>query len=241
MMVFKKGNKSKHLFFNLIIMMVIGLAIITCLELISAGNIYKQNDVIDLKIQCIINGTYCSNSAVCNITIFYPNNSLLLNNEKMTNQLSFYNYTLPDSSVLDDYKCSATCCDSGLCGTDPCDFLITGNGKEKPSGAVIVLFSIIFLIILGFMVYSMIHLIAHVFTLDYDMLDMAFSIGIYFAILGLNILQEYYLGNPDFKSWIGLIIQIGLWTHLLLPIFSFAFILTAGQWIKQKIITRENQ
>ena len=95
---------------------------------INAEQTFSQNTSIDLKVQCIINGTYCSGSAFCNVSILYPNSSLMITNKMMTNQISFYNYTLNGSMVIGEYSCSAMCCDGSLCGTNGCTFNITPNG-----------------------------------------------------------------------------------------------------------------
>lgn len=55
----------------------------------------------------------------------------------MTNQISFYNYTILNSAMLGTYKCSATCCDAGYCGTNSaqdCDYIITPSGTELSVG-----------------------------------------------------------------------------------------------------------
>lgn len=114
-------------------------------------SIFKQNNIIDLKVQCILNGTFCSGSAACNLTLNYPNNSIYINNQPMTNQISFYNYTLGDSSVLGNYPCSATCCDGIYCGTNQdCSFEITPSGLESSIANALYYFGALFIFILLF-------------------------------------------------------------------------------------------
>lgn len=125
-------NKDKTI--SKLFALYIFLIMITAMEItfVSATQTFKQGDNIDLKLQCIINGTYCSAAAFCNVTISYPNATLLINNKQMTNQISFYNYTLPSSTSLGPYLCSATCCDAGRCGTGTdCDFVITPTGGDR--------------------------------------------------------------------------------------------------------------
>ena len=130
-------------------------AICLVLPMIFAQPIYKQNGVLDLKIQCIINGTYCSGSGVCYANILYPNSSLFIDNILMTNQLSYHNSTLPAPSELGEYKCSATCCDGGLCGTNACDFLITPSGNISTSGEAVT-YIVLILVVLFFFVLCLI-------------------------------------------------------------------------------------
>ena len=54
--------------------------------IVNAELIYKANDPADIQVPCLNNGTLCSTTATCNITIFYPNSSLVTANEPMTNQ-----------------------------------------------------------------------------------------------------------------------------------------------------------
>lgn len=57
------------------------------------------NQEFDLKRPCFNNGTYCSSSAICNVTISYPNGDTLTSNQRMTNQLSFHNLTLTNFNI----------------------------------------------------------------------------------------------------------------------------------------------
>ncbi len=57
------------------------------------------NQEFDLKRPCFNNGTFCSSSAVCNITITYPDGDILTNNQQMTNQNSFHNVTLTNLNI----------------------------------------------------------------------------------------------------------------------------------------------
>lgn len=82
------------------------------------------NQEYDLKRPCFNNGTYCSSSAVCNITISYPDGRLLTNNQLMTNQNSFHNLTLTNFNIseLGIHSVVMICNDVG--GD------IAGNGKN---------------------------------------------------------------------------------------------------------------
>lgn len=121
----------------------------------------QQNQQIDLKEPCFNNGTYCSSSGTCNITIWRPNNAgILVNNKLMTNQVSFHNYTLntTQTSSIGEYQTSISCCDIGLCGYDTYTFKITPSGElygqsETTIYAVFLLallvVSVIFLVMMG--------------------------------------------------------------------------------------------
>jgi hypothetical protein len=109
---------------------------------VSAANVDAEftvpfNQKYDLKRQCYNNGTYCSSSAVCNATVFYPNGNTLISNSEMTNQIAFHNYTFAqgDLNQLGLYKTGITCNDpSGdIIGNAFNDFFfeVTGDGQQS--------------------------------------------------------------------------------------------------------------
>lgn len=140
----KFRNKHTHHFLLVAVFLVLLLP-----ALCSASQTFKQNNAVDLKIQCIINGTYCSSSAFCNTTISYPNGNLLINNKLMTNQISYHNYTLPNTATLGEYLCSVTCCEGTQCGTNDCDYSITPTGFNNTLGFYFIIL-IISGVIIGF-------------------------------------------------------------------------------------------
>lgn len=124
-----------------------------------AINIYPKDELIDLKYPCFNNNTYCSSNAECNITIFYPNTTMLVNNQLMTNQRSYHNYSiLPIASG--DYQVIMLCRDGVLSGYSSFNFRITPSGEDATTGrallyflAIIVTFAIlIFFVWLAFKV-----------------------------------------------------------------------------------------
>ena len=170
--------------YKIVIFLLLGLCLILAVSLISAQQNFKQNNIIDLKVQCIINGSYCSTNAKCNITVLSPNNTLLLNNQKLTNQYSYYNYTSSLFTDVGNYKCSSTCCDIGFCGTEPCDFTITPSGFEISTGQ-----AIIYIISLGFGVIIF-------FLLLYASLKIPFTnlVGNDGQVIGVNNLKFFKIG-----------------------------------------------
>lgn len=179
--------------------------LILCLVLPSclAIQTFKQNNPVDLKIQCIINGTFCSNTAKCNVSIQYPDGSLLVNNQQMTNQISFYNYTLPSSNTLGEYPCSATCCDGTNCGTNGCNYLITPTGDSNNLGFYIMLT----IIIIGLLVFGVATRNIPV-TLIGGMITMSW--GVYIAFNGFDVFKN---AATEFLS-IGIIALGAIWVAI---------------------------
>ena len=95
------------------------------------------NQEFDLKRQCFNNGTFCSSGAVCNATIFYPDGTVLTNNQEMTNQNSFHNLTLTNFNIsqLGIMSASMVCDDPNgqLIGSnfDTFEIDVTGDGFKS--------------------------------------------------------------------------------------------------------------
>jgi hypothetical protein len=86
----------------------------------------------EVKISCETElGKVCETSVSCNMSLLYPNNSLLKDNVKMTNNGFFYNYTLLDTelSELGNYKARIQCC-GNYCKTEEFSLLINRTGKN---------------------------------------------------------------------------------------------------------------
>ena len=84
-----KSNKLNVLFFIILI-----LFFVITVSAIEASYFYSPYEEISIKNPCYYNGSYCSSSATCNITVYDPNNIILVNNKAMTNKVSYFNYSL---------------------------------------------------------------------------------------------------------------------------------------------------
>lgn len=125
-------------------------AILLVIPLVIAQSVYRQGEDIDLKVPCINSGDYCSSSAMCNLTTMYPNESLLVNNQQMTNQISFHNFTLngTEIDVTGDYKNVMRCKDGNYNGTSTFSFPVTLSGTEEPTDKGTILIGI-FIVVFG--------------------------------------------------------------------------------------------
>lgn len=143
----------------------------------------------DLKRNCQYNGTWCDSSTVCNITVLYPNQSVLINNAKMTYQTSFFNYTLPrlDNCETDCgvYPTSVTCTFAGIAGTETFSTTITPTGDIRD-------FSFALLLILGSLVFLLLGLIFKSEVMGLISGILFFVSGVYVLIYGINNLNDPY-------------------------------------------------
>jgi len=72
---------------------------------------FKQDQAADVKVTCQLNGTYCPSNTICHITAYYPNSSIMVDNQQMSYQTSYFNYTIESTKVntLGIYRASASC------------------------------------------------------------------------------------------------------------------------------------
>lgn len=199
------------------------LALVLIVSSVSAQLIYKSGQEIDIKIPCFNNGTYCSAATMCNLTSSYPNSTIFINNLDMTNQRSYHNYTIDavNSNVLGSYFSSMICNDNGNLGKYTFEFKITGNGKDDPDGIVIVLFIVGFVLILFYLIFILLYGIGAFSEFNFDIMDLAYNWGGYFAFLALFMLEKFYLGNLDIESMMVIFISVGGVTNGLVPIIMF--------------------
>jgi len=98
------------------------------LSFASAQLTYELEQETDLKVICLNEG-YCSAAAYCNINIEYPNSSMLITNQNMTNQNSFHNYTITPG-VMGIYKINGYCVDGAYTKEIDYNFQVTRTGTE---------------------------------------------------------------------------------------------------------------
>lgn len=189
----------------------------------------KQGDCITLPQTCS-NCTYVNISAIT-----YPNKTTINNEWKMTKSGIMFNYSYCNTNILGQYIVDGHGDIDGIDTAFGYDFEVTGNGKTAPNGVVISLFAVAFLIIVGFALYEFIVSLGHFASLDLDVIDLAKSIGTYFALFGVYELSLFYLGNPQIESLLVLFIQIGAFTHILVPLTGFLISITVGSLRKKTI------
>jgi hypothetical protein len=94
--------------------------------------VFKQGQLLDIKVPCISNNSYCDATTSCNITIIRPDTAVWINNALMTRNVAFYNYTIPASnvSVIGTYKIQIICTNGVNKGYDLGEFQITSSGMS---------------------------------------------------------------------------------------------------------------
>ncbi len=97
----------------------------------SAELVFKQNTDIDLKIVCI-NAGFCSGTAQCNVSVFDPNENVILDGVEATQSasLAFYNVTIIAnlSAPSGEWRVGGFCKDGSVTELVDFTFLVTPSG-----------------------------------------------------------------------------------------------------------------
>lgn len=193
----------------------------------SLGN-FEVCQQVDIK--TIQNATWVNIS-----TINYPNGSIAKSNIAMSQiGTNTWVYKFNDTCTLGTYNYDYAVSDGTLWEND---FTI----GPTPTSGVIVVFILFFVLILALVTYSLVEMVTHVFKVDYDAIDFAKAVGIYFALLALNLMQRNFLGNVDIQNWFVLFIKVGLWTQVIIPAFSLGFSMIVGNYLKLQRIKKMEQ
>lgn len=138
---------------------IIAIALLFLIPLVGA-EVYPQNSEIDLKVPVRVNG-FVSSGVLCNVSVFYPNKSLLIDFKQMTDKGNYFNYTLTSSqtTLKGDYSYCVTCQASsvGLNQTECFPFTINLGGvassqerTDTTSRSIYFIFGIAIILFIGF-------------------------------------------------------------------------------------------
>ena len=212
----------------------IGTLLLLCmlLPLINAQLIYQEGTQVQLKIPCINNGSLCSGSATCNLTVLYPNSSTLINNSAMNNALGFFTYDLSTAKTTPtgEYFATSNCNDGSLNGYSTFTYFITVNGKEPPEGITIIIFVILFLILLGMITGLILYTVGKFAEQEFNLWDLIYNISTFFVILGVYFFGKEYLSNAFFNTFLVSVISITSFTNVFFPLIAFIFSITVWKW-----------
>lgn len=113
--------KSKSIFLILVVMLIP--------LVMGATEFFVDKDVVyDIKVSCDKDGGLCTATAECNLTINYPNSTILLDNQRMDNlNNGYFNYTLNENQTTPsgEYRTRVSCLDGGL--NDTANFIYEVN------------------------------------------------------------------------------------------------------------------
>lgn len=184
----------------------------------TTGNLgtFKQGECVNLLQTC----ADCTYNTIT--SVIYPNSTEALGVSSMDKTGLIYNYTFCDTNSLGTYTVNGY---GDLGGSDTIwnyQFEITENGTDAPEGSVKIFFIIIFLVGLFFALISMLNCIAHWISLDCDIIDVGFSMGLYFVVFAFYGFSQAYMGNGMIENLLLIFIKVGWITHIVVPTLAFA-------------------
>jgi len=142
---------KKYLFLLFIIMMSLPL-----INAVGEEISYEPNTTLDMSLECFdTDSALCGSGTSCNVTVYYPNNTLWFSSHPMTNQGDYFNYTSNVTDVLGPYKRVFVCSDGSTSGYTTDKFYVGSPSTEVQYKATItaisVLFGVAILLFLGFL------------------------------------------------------------------------------------------
>ena len=215
------------------------LLFILCLTSVSAAT-YQSNTTIDLKHPIRVDGAIIASS--CNITVYSPNKTILIDFEEMTDNGNYHNFSINNSLVTPkgEYTYDVTCISGNVNGTESFSFLVNPTGIEPTAQrtdtitrAVYFIFGIGILLFIGFL-----------FVGSSTPVKWSFFIAaIIFFLIGINIifisLQDEIV-NPKLETFFESFTVISWYLYwfaagLLIIIWAFTFLNT---WLLKKNMQR---
>lgn len=164
--------------------LLIFVSIILALQFVSAST-FKQYDVTDFAIPCVIDDSPCGNTATCQITIQYPNASYLVDNADMSYHAGgLFNYTVL-FNTLGTHSTKVSCSQSGLNATSTFKILITTTGLDNNNTLPL------FLALGGFILF-IIAIFARNLYIGFISGMVFIVLGIYMMIYGLGNISDFY-------------------------------------------------
>jgi len=173
--------KSKLVFF---------FALLLILPLVSGSSFYiPQNTNYSIKFNCEIDGAVCTDTATCNVSIDYPNTSVMIDNQAATLiSNARYNYTLesPNSSIVgEDYTLTMVCYDGQVNGSQSLTYGVNPSGiRPSEQRTATLTRSIYFIFIIGILLF-----LAFLFTSKSPPAKWTFfAFSVVFFLMGINII-----------------------------------------------------
>lgn len=188
-----------------IILLVLGIFFLSFIA--AAPSFYvTQNTPFDIKVSCENQGGFCSGAATCKLTVSYPNSTVLVDNQNMTNLLNgYFNYTLTPAQTLliGEYSARTGCDDGNASATTTFTYEVNPTGAEARSvfeNPIIIILIILAFIFIGMGIYftnpslgfmgSIILLLSGIYTMIYGFNNITnlYTQGAGISLIGLAII-----------------------------------------------------
>lgn len=165
---------------------------------VDAQPVFKQSTATEINLPCTINGALCSNLAECQLSIIYPNGTVMVNKQNMTQNSGVFVYPLNSNqtSALGEYEMPVTCCDGSACGVRHLTFTITPNGEIATTGKGILYIGILAILFIFFVLCIWGGLQADHIALKTFLWLFGYILFIGISFIGWNLSIDYLTSAP---------------------------------------------
>lgn len=183
------------------------------LTTVLAVQTFKQNDEVDLKVPVRLDGAVAS-GINCNISVYYPNSTVLIDYLKMTDNGDYFNYTLNTSQtrIKGEYTYCITCTNNVLNDTE-CDTFLINLGGVEPSQQRTETQTRTILIFFGLAVMLFISLF---FVVSFPVKLTLFLLMCWFLLMGINF-SYLALGdeivNPTLENFFSFFLTLSFYAN----------------------------
>ena len=200
-------KKTKFFIFYFFIFLVVSL---TAMPLVQSQLTFNPNEPAEIKVSCFdLSHDFCDATTNCNITIYYPNMSILTDNQEMTNNLNYFNYTTPPLNERGEYHAVVACEDSGSYGYTSFSFISTSiPATSQGNVAIGILISLVGLAFLFIFVGFKFADTEKLFPIALFFILLSLTLGVYILQLGYlysrDILVSSMTTTMQFKIYLGI-------------------------------------
>jgi hypothetical protein len=210
------------------------------LALANAQPVFKQNQATEINIPCTINGAICSPSAQCQLSIIYPNGTVMVNLQNLTQNAGVFSYPLPSNltSALGEYEMPVTCCDGSACGVRHLTYTITPNGEIASTGKGILYVGVLAVLFIFFIICVYFGLQMEIIALKTFLLLFGYILFIGITFIAWNLSIDYLTSAPFlivvFK-WVFYFFLVAFFPTLLVAVIYTLYMMTQIDAIKNMI------
>ena len=178
---------------------------------------FKQNEDAKLIQIC---GTCTFNTIT---SIILPNSTHVPIDTNMTKRGAEFTYTFGQTDLIGKSRVSGF---GDLDGTNTAwayEFDVTENGLEVPPENIVIVYSILFFIMVIFMLLTLYNNLIHLASNDTDLKDIAFSYGSFLFLLTYFYFANIYFPKSFVMDMATILMSVTGFTHLFVPPVSLIF------------------
>jgi len=173
-------------------------------------------------------------TTACNIYLYRPDGTYIIGTAlTFDSPISNYFIWLNGSVYLTHTErqhfyvyCNST---TGAHGFVESYYDVTWNGKEPPGNNLLIFGIIIFLALVAAMIYFSFTVIEQFVKLNVGVDKVAYNVIVYIVMMLFSFLNAQFFGVQMFNAQADFMLNVGMWTNIILPFTAFVLTLVIGQ------------